>query len=45
MEKRYEGGWTVNMMADYCWMLKRNSTCVRAVQGEQNGRNFIQHRR
>ncbi|GFX28007.1 uncharacterized protein TNCV_773911 [Trichonephila clavipes] len=22
MEHRYEGRWNVNMMADYCWMLK-----------------------
>lgn len=26
MERRYLGGWTVNMMADYCWSLKREST-------------------
>ena len=24
MEKRYEGRWDVNMMADYCWNLKRD---------------------
>ncbi|GFW51249.1 uncharacterized protein TNCV_3595311 [Trichonephila clavipes] len=23
MECRYQGRWNVNMMADYCWMLKR----------------------
>ncbi|GFT08578.1 uncharacterized protein TNCV_661581 [Trichonephila clavipes] len=23
MELRYQGHWYVNMMADYCWMLKR----------------------
>jgi hypothetical protein len=28
MEKRYKDGCTVNMMADYCWMLMRKSTCV-----------------
>ncbi|GFU57687.1 uncharacterized protein TNCV_3638421 [Trichonephila clavipes] len=22
MERRYQGRWNVNMMADYCWMLK-----------------------
>jgi hypothetical protein len=36
MEKRCEGGWTVIMMADYCFMLKRNSTCV-----ERCGRRAI----
>ena len=25
MEKRYQGRWDVNMMADYCWSLKRES--------------------
>ena len=25
MERRYQGVWGVNMMADYCWMLKRES--------------------
>lgn len=24
METRYKGRWGVNMMADYCWMLKRD---------------------
>ena len=24
MEKRYQGRWNVSMMADYCWMLKRD---------------------
>ncbi|XP_044578330.1 uncharacterized protein LOC123260976 [Cotesia glomerata] len=23
MESRYQGNWSVNMMADFCWMLKR----------------------
>ncbi|BFZ15669.1 hypothetical protein BsWGS_18707 [Bradybaena similaris] len=23
MEKRYQGRWNVNMVADYCWMLRR----------------------
>lgn len=26
METRYQGRWDVNMMADYCWTLKREST-------------------
>ena len=25
MERRYQGRWDVNMMADYCWMLKRDT--------------------
>ena len=24
MEQRYQGRWDENMMADYCWMLKRD---------------------
>ena len=24
MERRYQGRWDVRMMADYCWMLKRD---------------------
>ena len=26
MEKRYQGRWNKNMMADYCWGLKKNET-------------------
>ncbi|GFW53761.1 uncharacterized protein TNCV_3938551 [Trichonephila clavipes] len=26
MERRYQGRWNVNMMADYCWMLKRKNS-------------------
>ena len=25
MVKRYQGRWSINMMADYCWCLKRDS--------------------
>jgi len=25
VERRYQGRWNVNMMADFCWMLKRES--------------------
>ena len=25
MENRYQGRWDVNMMADFCWMLKRDT--------------------
>jgi hypothetical protein len=24
MEQRYQGRWNVNMMADYCWTLRRD---------------------
>jgi len=24
MEKRYQGKWTLSMLADYCWTLKRD---------------------
>jgi hypothetical protein len=25
IEKRYQGKWSTSMLADYCWMLTRNS--------------------
>lgn len=28
MEKRYQGTWGINMMADYCWNLKRDVETV-----------------
>lgn len=28
MEERYQGRWDVNMLADYCWCLKRDSPDV-----------------
>ena len=34
MEKRYQGYWDINMLADYCWCLKRdlpNSTHRRKI--------------
>jgi hypothetical protein len=40
IEKRYEGGWTVNMMADYFWMLKRDSTCVKSCGRRAKWRKF-----
>ena len=27
MEKRYQGRWDTSMLADYCWMLKRDCKC------------------
>jgi hypothetical protein len=40
MEKRYEGGCTVNMMADYCWMLKKDSTYVESCGRRAELRKF-----
>jgi hypothetical protein len=40
MEKRYKGGWTVNMMADYCWMFKRDSICVKNCGRRVKQRKF-----
>jgi hypothetical protein len=41
MEKRYQGGWTVNMMADYCWMLNREGSCVDSCSRRAKGRTFL----
>jgi len=35
MERRYQGRWGINMMADFCWMLKRESV----VKGKKRKRN------
>jgi hypothetical protein len=40
MEKRYNSGWTVNMMADYCWMLNRDSTRVKSFERRAKRRKF-----
>ena len=29
MENRYQGKWDVNMMADFCWMLKGDTVSKR----------------
>lgn len=39
MEKRYQGKWNKNMMADYCWMLKRD-LCASGRKATK--RNFSQ---
>lgn len=38
MEKKYQGRWTVHMMADYCWMLKRD--CTEEHQRKSKKRKF-----
>lgn len=35
MERRYQGRWDINMMADFCWMLMRESV----VKGRKRKRN------
>ena len=32
MEERYQGRWDVNMLADYCWCLKRDVTDVKQTK-------------
>ena len=41
METRYQGKWSVSMMADYCWMLKRENLQKRLPESLGNG-NFKQ---
>jgi hypothetical protein len=35
MEKRYQGQWSVRMLADYCWMLKRDVPDVKHRRNQQ----------
>ncbi|CAG9834269.1 unnamed protein product [Diabrotica balteata] len=39
MERRYQGRWNVNMIADYCWMLKRDDP-QRVHSRKSNKRSF-----
>lgn len=39
METRYQGRWDVTMMADYCWMLKRDRTTA-MDSGKTTKRSF-----
>jgi len=41
MERRYQGRMYVNMMADYSWMLKRESTRKRNRRSIKNTKKFI----
>jgi hypothetical protein len=43
MERRYQGRWNVNMMADYCWMLHREDP--RIAYKRQSGKRSIQRKR
>jgi len=36
IEKRYQGKWDINMMADYCWLLKRE---IEPDRGSKRVRN------
>jgi hypothetical protein len=40
LEKRYQGGWTVNMIAGYCWILNRESHCVESCGRKTERRKF-----
>ena len=40
MEERYQGRWDVNMIADYCWNLKRDITTANHRQKTRK-RNFL----
>ncbi|GFG36430.1 hypothetical protein Cfor_00675, partial [Coptotermes formosanus] len=40
MEKRYQGGWPVNVMADYCWMFKRESSSVESCSRKAKLKEF-----
>ena len=43
MEKRYQGRWNKNMMANYCWMLKRDLCDAPCSDGRKaTKRNFSQ---
>lgn len=44
METRYQGRWDVNMMADYCWTLKRESTENRKGKRTSLHRSFEEKR-
>ena len=37
MERRYQGRWNVNMMADYCWMLKRENSQEHSRKSTKRG--------
>ena len=40
MERRYQGRWDVNMLADYCWMLKRDDP-HQAYKRKSKKRSFL----
>ncbi|CAI9593149.1 unnamed protein product, partial [Staurois parvus] len=44
MERRYQGKWSITMMADYCWRLQRDIpdvlTSVNAPRGASQGRRI-----
>lgn len=44
MERRYQGRWNVNMIADYCWMLKRDDP-QRVHSRKSNKRSFNSKRK
>lgn len=44
MERRYQGRWNVNMIADYCWMMKRDDP-QRVHSRKSNKRSFDRKRK
>ena len=43
MEERYQGRWDINMLADYCWCLKRDIPILQKQQHKRKAlkRSFI----
>jgi hypothetical protein len=39
METRYQGRWNVNVMGDYCWLLRRDDTQA-TYKGKSTKRSF-----
>ena len=45
MENRYQGKWDVNMMADFCWMLKRDTVSKRTKRKKNPLHRSFEERR
>ena len=42
MEQRYQGRWNANMLADYCWMLKRDTSFEEGTSGHRTSKRKFQ---
>lgn len=42
MEQRYQGRWNANMLADYCWMLKRDTSSEEGTSGHRTSKRKFQ---
>lgn len=40
MDKRCQDGWILNMIADHCWKLKKENTCVESCRKQAKRRKF-----